>query len=101
MYRSRKYLEFVRMQPCCAPSCLLPVEHTHHFARRHGGGGTSLKPHDTFVVPLCSAHHLEIHQRGGFKQYNFDSFNTEADFFRVALQLLTAFLMRGPIGADP
>jgi hypothetical protein len=95
MYRSRKYLEFVRKQPCCAPSCILTAEHVHHFARSHGGGGTAVKPHDTFVVPLCADHHREIHQRGGFKQYNFDRWNTESDFFRVALQLVTAFLLRG------
>jgi hypothetical protein len=93
MYRSRKYLEFVRSQLCTAPCCLRQADHTHHFARSAGGGGVACKPHDTYVVPLCAEHHREVHQTGMLRDC-FTSELTEAHFFRMALQLLTEFLER-------
>lgn len=94
MFRSRPYLSFVRGQVCGAPSCMDKAEHAHHFARSAGGGGTALKPHDTFTVPLCAHHHAEVHMYGGLEVFGRDSSITEGHFYRIALRLITEFLGR-------
>ena len=42
--------------------CLLrqPADDPHHIIG-HGMGGTATKAHDLFVIPLCRAHHDELH----------------------------------------
>jgi len=93
MFRSIPYLAFIIDHPCCAPGCLLPADHAHHFARRHGGGGVALKPHDTFTVPLCDPHHNGAqHQHGALPGITADE--TEALFMRTALKLTTEWMMR-------
>jgi hypothetical protein len=94
MYRSKDYLHFVIAgRACCAPGCRNPAEHAHHYARRHGGGGVALKPHDTFTVPLCSTcHNGAEHQHGALPHMTPDE--TEAFFFRNSLQLVTQWLER-------
>lgn len=93
MLRSDPYLAFVRLERCCAPGCSNMADHAHHFGRRHGGGGVGVKPHDSFVVPLCEMHHAVAHQFGalrGIVGVNMPE-ETEAFFFRTALQLVTRF----------
>ncbi len=93
MFRSERYLAFVRLQPCCAPGCREQADHAHHFGRRHGGGGIGIKAHDTFVVPLCSSCHRLVHQDGMIGLCNAPE--TEAYFYRIALALVTRWwLMR-------
>jgi hypothetical protein len=94
MYRSKSYLEFVRGQVCVAPACMYRADHAHHFAKRLGGGGVACKPHDTFVVPMCARHHYEVHQTGMLGSYFDTADQTEAFFFRSALQLVTRYLER-------
>lgn len=55
MYRSEKYLNFIRSHPCLM--CGKPSRATHQ--RFLGGGGTSLKPPDSHCLPLCD----ECHKR--------------------------------------
>lgn len=58
MYRSEKYLAYVRRKPCCA--CLKPApSHAHHF----GPHGTATKPSDYRAVPLCDVCHYEWHAK--------------------------------------
>lgn len=64
----------------------------HHFARASGGGGTAIKAHDTFTVPLCNEHHGIVHQHGQLPYLSADE--TEAHFFRVALTLVTGWLVK-------
>lgn len=94
MFRSDEYLSFVRKQLCECPTCVAPADHAHHFARSAGGGGTALKPHDTFVVPLCAHHHAEVHMYGGLTVFQRDRGLTEGHFYRVALRLVTQFWER-------
>jgi hypothetical protein len=89
MLRSDPYLAFVRLERCCAPGCSAQADHAHHFGRRHGGGGIGVKPHDSFVVPLCARCHRMVHQ-DGMVGLN-DALETEAFFYRIALQLVTRF----------
>lgn len=59
MWRSEKYLDHVRSQPCC--SCHRPGRsQAHHFA---GSKGTAIKADDCYTVPLCPECH-ELAHRG-------------------------------------
>lgn len=93
MFRDDKYLAFVRDNQCVSPQCLCPAEHAHHFSRRHGGGGVGCKVHDTFTVPLCAAHHDRVHTTGELPGLTSDE--TEFLFMRVALLLVTKWLVQG------
>src|SRR5258706_14681205 len=59
--RDRDHLKFVGAQPCLA--CGRSPSDAHHlkFAQRRALGR---KVSDEFAVPLCRAHHRELHQRG-------------------------------------
>ncbi|RAM39619.1 hypothetical protein DOZ52_28270, partial [Enterobacter hormaechei] len=43
---------------CCC--CNNPADDPHHLIG-HGQGGMGTKAHDLFVIPLCRAHHDELH----------------------------------------
>ncbi len=93
MFRSERYLAFVRDNPCIALGCSEPAKFSHHFSKRHGEGGEALKPHDTFTVPLCFEHHELIHQTGLLPMLS--KAETDAVCFREALKLVTRWwLMR-------
>jgi hypothetical protein len=59
--RDKAHLQFVTKQPCLV--CGRQPCDAHHlrFAQSHGLG---LKVSDEFTVPLCRAHHRELHQSG-------------------------------------
>jgi ERF superfamily len=59
--RDRDHLKFVSTQPCLA--CGRSPSDAHHlkFAQQRALGR---KVSDEFTVPLCRAHHRELHQRG-------------------------------------
>src|SRR4051794_37070993 len=71
--RDRDHLNFVTTQPCLA--CGRSPSDAHHlkFAQRRA---LARKVSDEFTVPLCRAHHRELHQRGDerswWQQYNID-----------------------------
>lgn len=54
VYRSKKYLEFIRSKPClvCGKS-----SQAHHVRRLYFGSGTAIKSHDFCTIPLCHACH--------------------------------------------
>jgi hypothetical protein len=71
--RDRDHLKFVSTQPCLA--CGRSPSDAHHlkFAQ---GRALARKVSDEFTVPLCRAHHRELHQRGDeriwWQQVNLD-----------------------------
>jgi len=71
--RDRDHLKFVSTQPCLA--CGRSPSDAHHlkFAQ---GRALGRKVSDEFTVPLCRAHHRELHQRGDeriwWQQVNLD-----------------------------
>jgi len=59
--RDNNYLKFIRTLECVV--CGNPhVEAAHLRMRTNGGMG--MKPSDSWVIPLCSAHHKMQHQIG-------------------------------------
>lgn len=53
------YTRWVKAQRCAC--CNNPADDPHHVIG-HGQGGTGTKAHDLFVLPLCRAHHDELHR---------------------------------------
>jgi len=84
--RSRKYLDFVKRQPCCY--CSAPADDPHHFA---GSRGTSLKASDYHTVPLCRGHHTEWHSSMR-KIGQLTTDETMGMFYRTATQLLISWI---------
>lgn len=64
--RSPKHLSWVRRTFVCAAwksgKCEGP-NHAHHV-RTSANSGTGIKPSDFNAVPLCAAHHNEVHTIG-------------------------------------
>ena len=59
-YRNRKYLDWVKRQPCVM--CHAPADDPHHIigVGRMSGMGTTAP--DSMAIPLCRHHHDEIHR---------------------------------------
>ncbi|MDV2901753.1 DUF968 domain-containing protein [Phytobacter diazotrophicus] len=53
------YTRWVKAQQCVC--CKNPADDPHHLIG-HGQGGMGTKAHDLFVLPLCRAHHDELHR---------------------------------------
>jgi hypothetical protein len=59
-WRSQKYLDWVRKQPCCV--CEFPEAEAHHIKGVGNFSGAGLKADDILAIPLCMACHRFIHQ---------------------------------------
>jgi len=57
-WENDKYTRWVKSQKCSC--CNNPADDPHHLIG-HGQGGMGTKAHDLFVIPLCRAHHDELH----------------------------------------
>jgi hypothetical protein len=58
-YRNRKYLDWVKQQPCAV--CGAPADDPHHLIGVGGMGGMGMKAPDSMVMPMCRQHHNQIH----------------------------------------
>jgi len=83
-FRSKKYLEFIRKQPCII--CLKNETEAHHC--REFNSGIGIKPSDTFSIPLCREHHYEIHNIGKNSFYG----RHEIDIYRELHRLTSRFI---------
>jgi len=59
-WRSKEYLAWVREQPCCV--CGRPADDAHHLIGVGHMGGVGTKAPDSMAMPVCRAHHDEIHR---------------------------------------
>ncbi|WP_110877016.1 DUF968 domain-containing protein [Franconibacter helveticus] len=57
-WENPKYTRWVKQQPCAC--CGKPADDPHHIIG-YGMSGMGTKAHDLFVIPLCRAHHNELH----------------------------------------
>jgi hypothetical protein len=57
-----RHLDYIRSLPCVLCSAPPPSEAAH--LRMGLGGGTGVKPHDYWTLPLCHAHHAHQHRVG-------------------------------------
>ncbi|EPD6706001.1 DUF968 domain-containing protein [Cronobacter sakazakii] len=57
-WENEKYTRWVKQQPCAC--CGKPADDPHHIIG-YGMSGMGTKAHDLFVIPLCRAHHNELH----------------------------------------
>lgn len=58
-WKNKKYLEWVRQQPCVI--CGRQAE-PHHVKGVGGLSGAGLKAPDWATMPLCHDHHMEMHR---------------------------------------
>ena len=59
-WRSRRYLDWVKSQPCCV--CGAPADDPHHLTGIGKLGGMGTKAPDWAVMPVCRRHHDELHR---------------------------------------
>lgn len=90
-HRSPKHLAFVRAQACTF--CGRPAEEAHHAFRAAGGGGMGIKGCDLLAVPLCAAHHHELHATGTVRPYQ--AREVPVLLWRSAALMLRARLLEG------
>lgn len=57
-WTNEKYTRWVKQQPCLC--CGRQADDPHHLIG-YGQGGMGTKAHDLFTLPLCRAHHDELH----------------------------------------
>ena len=57
-WECEKYTRWAKAQPCAC--CGHQADDPHHLIG-YGQGGMGTKAHDLFVIPLCRAHHDELH----------------------------------------
>lgn len=60
-WKSEKYLQFVRRQPCII--CYELPSEAHHV-RFSNNSGIGMKPADIWAIPLCHTHYASIHAVG-------------------------------------
>jgi hypothetical protein len=58
-WRSKKYLDWVKTQPCCV--CKAPADDAHHIKGLGHLSGVGLTAPDQYVMPMCRTHHHWIH----------------------------------------
>ena len=56
--RNRKYLDWLREQPCAVSGQWAPSDPCHTF-KGTGGGGIGLKSTDKYALPLSHAEHVK------------------------------------------
>jgi len=59
-FRSRKYLDWVKRQPCVM--CGAPADDPHHIIGTGGMSGMGRTAPDSMAIPVCRRHHDEIHR---------------------------------------
>ena len=68
--QDKKYLAWIRDQPCCGPNCKgKPGDIVPAHMRCLGEAGTGMKPDDKMALPLCFWCHAEEH-RGPIRFWN-------------------------------
>lgn len=88
MYRSEKYLSFIRSLPCCMCGSQSPND-PHHEGLHAGGMG--LKAPDSHCVPLCRSCHT-LHDTIGAK-----SFWRKHDVKMLIIKYLTMYIERNKL----
>ena len=77
-YENKKHLDFVRNKPCAlweaAPKCEGQTQVHHLLKPWSGERGMGLKANDRNVIPLCQAHHTELHDKVGDEEAFFQNY---------------------------
>lgn len=61
-HENKKYLAWVRKQPCCY--CGRTADHAHHLIGTGNMGGMGTKAPDWTAMPVCSSCHRMVHDLG-------------------------------------
>jgi len=74
-WRSKKYLEYIRKQPCVV--CGHTLTQAHHVKTVGSGGG------DEWVIPLCIPCHQMIHMIGRDTFFRRHKVNIQQELFEM------------------
>jgi hypothetical protein len=58
-WRSKKYLKWIRDQPCCVTGITEPSD--YHHITTSGNRGMGTKTDDFYTIPLCHEEHQRLH----------------------------------------
>jgi len=84
-YRSEKYKQFIRKQPCIVCGHLI-THHHHESDLKNFGGGMGKKCHDYISLPLCDMCHR-------FRENNgFESFWKDTSVFRKIIEYILKYI---------
>ena len=89
-WRNKKYLEYIRQQPCLI--CGIIPSQSHHIQTKNNHG-TALKPGDYWCIPLCLGCHQMLHFVGKktfLKRHGIDVFQ---ELFRM----VSGYLKKGEL----
>lgn len=82
---------FIRKHYCAIPDCLTPFPtecaHVRDGVPPLEAGGTGMKPHDKWTVPLCRLHHAHQHRVGEsafWALHKTDPHKTAAALWRIS-----------------
>ena len=78
-WKSKKYLDYIRNQPCV----ICGHKSEAHHVRKSSNSGTAKKPGDYWCIPICTLHHSELHHFGFntfLKNHNIDLYE---ELFRL------------------
>ena len=82
----RKYLEWIRKNPCCFDGCNhVPPSEPHHIRGIDGLPGTSRKPSDHLALPACRTHH-DLYQKNKGRM-------DQAEIMRAIVYHLSLYLL--------
>lgn len=70
-FRSRKYLDWVKTLPCRNCGAVFEID-PHHLTSLGLMGGAGTKAPDTMVMPLCRTCHTDMHDKGDYRQYQWE-----------------------------
>lgn len=73
LFRSKKYMQWIREQPCCVTGSHRNV--VAHHVTVWSGRGMSQKPCDFWCVPLTNELHQDLHQHGEKSFWNHNKLN--------------------------
>ena len=83
--RNRQHKDFVRSLPCV--SCGAAPRNQAAHIRCGTDGGTGLKPHDKWTLPLCAVCHERQHREGElsfFSALRIDSYRLAERLWRIS-----------------
>ena len=100
-YENKQHLDWIHQFKCClqkydAHHCTHEIQAHHLLKPWHGFRGMGLKANDRNLIPLCFAHHNELHQTGNEKKF-FERWTHNEDYGQ---EIAKAYWLISPFNKD-
>lgn len=88
-FRNRKYLEFIRKQPCILTGRdFTETDVVAHHIRLGAGAGVGQKPSDYRTIPLTAEKHVELHNTGEKMWFLCHNIDYETEMKRLMIKFI-------------